>query len=113
MAEGYGQKCVNLDPKEPLHKNDMMDLTISKENTDEAQKLFKSGNFKKAEEIANRVLEKCLEFTDIKILYIECLLENNKPQEVITLIYSKLNDTEKVMEEFDYYLAKAYYFNSD
>jgi thioredoxin-like negative regulator of GroEL len=84
-----------------------------KAKTEEAQQLNKTNNFKKAEELSFSVLEKCTEFTEVKKLYIECLLQNNKPNEVIHFIRDKLNDEEKVMEDFDYYTAKALYFNSD
>ena len=91
----------------------MDSFKITKEKAAEAETLFKNGNFKKAEDLANSVLEKCTEYTDMKKLYIECLLQNNKPKEVISFINHKLNDDEKLIEEFDYYTAKALYFNSD
>ncbi len=113
MAEGYGQKCVNLEPREPLHKNEMDSFKITQEKSDEAFQLFGNKNYKKAEELAHTVLEKCTEWTEMKKMYIESLLQNNKPKDAITFIGTKLNDDEKKLEDFDYYSAKALYFTSD
>ena len=113
IAEGYGQKCINLEPKESIHKSDMDSFKTTKEKCAEAEKLFNDGNFKKTEELLTSILEKCSEYTDMKKLYIQTLLQNNKPKEVITFIQTKLNDDEKMIEEFDFYTGKALYFNGD
>jgi len=91
----------------------MDSFKLAKEKYNDAVATFKNGNYKKAEELLNSLLEKCAEYTEIKKLYIESLLQNNKPKEVLAFISQKLNDEEKMIEEFDYYTAKAMYFNGE
>jgi len=86
---------------------------LTKKNWDEIHILVKNNNFIKAEELCVTCLERCSEYTDLKKVYIECLLQNNKPKEAIHFISSKLNEDEKNIDDFDYYSAKSLYFNSD
>jgi len=46
----------------------------------------------------------------MKIIYLESLLFNNKPNETLKFIREKLNDEDKQIDIFDYFQAKAWYF---
>ena len=48
IAEGFGQRCVNLEPKEYIHKNDMESFHTIKEKCAEFEKVFIKEEYKKA-----------------------------------------------------------------
>jgi hypothetical protein len=106
----YGEKCVNLEPKEPCHKNDLDSIKYVNEKLEEIKKLMNQNDYTKIETLAHYILEKCSEYTDIKKIYLESLLANNKPNEVLSFIREKLTEDEKKMEEFEYFQAKSWYF---
>jgi hypothetical protein len=58
-------------------------------------------------------LEKCTDYKELKKLYLQALLANNKPDETLAFIRDKLNEDEKHDEDFHYYQAKAWYFNGE
>jgi len=81
------------------------------EKYNDIKKLQSKKEFQKIEALALNILSTCNEFTEIKIIYIEALLENNKPNDALIFIKNKLSQDELKLDCFKYYEAKAHYFN--
>jgi hypothetical protein len=70
------QKCLNLEPKELEHKNDLDAVQKKILNYELIDENINKKDFVKAEELAEKLLKDCTEFTSLKITYIKILLEN-------------------------------------
>jgi hypothetical protein len=82
-----------------------------KSTWEELKKTYFIYDYKTSEILAENVLSKCTEATQIKSIYIDSLLHNSKPQQAIDFIKNKLTDQEKRKDEFEYFLCQAYYYD--
>jgi DnaJ homolog subfamily C member 7 len=57
------------------------------------------------------LIKDCTEFTQLKIIYVESLLNNCKINEAIDFLINKLTNDEKNNDEFEYLLALAFYYD--
>jgi len=109
-SEMYLKRCVDVEPNEPSHKIDVKlvkDLIISNEELRKAKFIY---DYNKSEKLAEKLVNKCTEATDIKLIYVECLIKNNKPSQALTYLKTKVSDEELRKEEFQYLLAQAYFY---
>lgn len=104
------QKCVNLEPREPEHKNELNAIQKKIYDHEKLEETFNKKDFVKAEELAEKLIKDCSEFLALKILYIKILIENLKLQEAIKFILSHISTDEK-NDETDYLLALAFYYD--
>jgi len=105
------QKCINLDPKEAEHKNDLDAIQKKIFNYELIDENINKKDFVKAEEIAEKLVKECTEFLALKITYIKILIENLKLQEAIKFIMNNISSEEK-NDEIDYLLALCFYYDS-
>lgn len=110
-AEMLLQKCVNIDSKDPSHAVGLNKVRTHMSDYEKLLEGRQKEDYVKCEELGQKILKECTEFTSVKIIYIEALLDNVKLTEAIKFLASKLNDEEKNNEEFDYLLTLAFYYD--
>lgn len=103
-------KSIYLEPRETEHKKDLYNIEKTIKDYESIEELIIKKEFKKAEEIAEKLLKESTAFTALKLSYIKLLLENLKLNEAITFITSKISQDEK-NDEIDYLLALAFYYD--
>lgn len=105
------QKCVNLEPKDPTHSADLnrvKKLVSEKERLDE---YYAKKDYQRCEEIADAILKEAIDYSAVKIIYIESLLATVKLVEAENFLLKRITAEEKAQtEEFDYLLAKTFYY---
>jgi DnaJ homolog subfamily C member 7 len=107
------EKCVCLEPKVHDHLVDLAGVQMSIKSLEEIYTLkdSKTPDYAKLELSCSNLLTKCKEFSALKLIYINTLLNNCKPQDAISFLNSKLNEEEKSNEEFEYLTALALYYD--
>lgn len=70
-------------------------------------------NYNQAEFIAKELLEESPEYSQVKKLYIDCLLYNCKTQDCIFFIAKHINDQERKQPEFQYLICLSLYYNEN
>lgn len=110
-AEILLQKCVNLEPRDPSHSVEYNGVKKMIQNYESLQEAFKKEDWKRCEELSSTLIKDCSEFSQLKILYVETLLNNVKLTEAIDFLINKVSADEKSNEEFDFLLAKAFYYD--
>jgi tetratricopeptide (TPR) repeat protein len=108
-AELYLKRCVEVELNEESHKVDVKivrDLIISNEELNKAKFIY---DYKKCEPLAQKLVSKCTEANHIKLIYLECLIQNCKPQEALTFFKEKINLEDSRKPEYQYLLCQAYY----
>jgi DnaJ family protein C protein 7 len=107
------EKCVCLEPKIQEHLEDLKGVRMSIKSLEDIYTLkdSQSPDYEKLELSCSNMLTKCKEFSALKIIYINTLLNNCKPQVAISFLNSKLNEDEKTNEEFEYLTALALYYD--
>jgi DnaJ homolog subfamily C member 7 len=111
-AENLLQKCINLEPRDSTH---VADLNRVKEYIKNYETLIevkgKQEDWKRCEEICDKLFKEITDFTQLKIIYVEILLESVKIQEALNFIMSKLTPEERSSEEFEYLTTLALYYD--
>ena len=110
-AEILLQKCINLEPRDPSHMTEYNSVKKLIQNYETLCEVFKKEDFKRCQEICESMIKECTDFTQLKLIYIETLLQNVKLNEAIEFLINKLSPDEKQNEEFDFLLAKAFYYD--
>ncbi len=110
-AEQLLQKCKNLEPKDSTHVVDHNKVVGLIKDWDLLNENFTNQKFDKVEEIASKMLKDCTDYSQLKIYYIESLLNNVKLSEAIQFLSSKLNSDEKFEDEFQYLTVLALYYD--
>ena len=110
-AEQLYQKCVNLEPRDLSHSTDLNKVRSLINDWESLCENFEKENFVKCEEIGSRLLKSCSEYSELKKLYVQCLLNNVKLIDSINFLSTKLNNDEKQDDDFKYYTILAYYYN--
>jgi len=111
QAKFYSEECLKYDNSD-YNKKDLEKIKSLIEKYEDVKKLYNNKDFLRIEPIANKILIQCYDFTDMKIIYIETLLELNKPCDAISFLKNMLNDDERNLDCFHYFESKAHYFNS-
>ncbi len=108
-AEMYLKRCTEVEPKDDSHREDVKivkDLITTRDELNKAKFLY---DYKSGEVHAAKLLQKCSEDSKLKLIYLECLLQNCKPALALTFIKTKVYDDEIKKEEFQYLQCQAYY----
>jgi len=109
-ADNLLQKCINLEPKDSTH---LVDHNKVKEHIKNYESLIEfkgKEDWKRCEELCDKLLKEITDFTALKAIYVEILLENVKIQEALNFITSKLTSEERSNEEFEYLTLLALYY---
>ena len=107
-AQGLFEKCVNLEPKDKLHREDLLMIKTLIRSSEELDKVFNEKDFKKAESLSESILQKCTEYSKIKQIYVESLIQNSKFSEVVEFVENKVGDDDDA-DMFNYYVALSKY----
>ena len=110
-AENLLQKCVNLEPRDSTHSTDFNRVKEHIKNYETLIEVKGKEDWKRCEELCDKLLKEITDFTALKIIYVEILLENVKIQEALNFIISKLTTEERSSEEFEYLTALALYYD--
>ena len=106
------EKCANLEPRESSHKNDIDKVKHLVEDYELIKEYKIKEDWNKVEEICLRLLNESSEYTELKLEYINCLIENVKLLEAISFIQNKVTTDERIKyEEFDYYATLCLYYD--
>ncbi len=108
-ALNHFEKCVNLEPKEKQHREDLSTINSLIRSSEELEKAYKEKDFKKSETLASSVLERSSECSKFKQIYVESLVMNHKYQEVLTFVENKVGE-EDDSDVFNYYVALSKYY---
>ena len=108
-AEMFLKRCVEVEPEEASHRTD---VKLARDLIAKTELLHKNKfvyDYKACESLAEEILQKCTEATNIKLIYLESLLQNCKAGEALAFIKSKSTDEEIKREDFQYLMCQAYY----
>jgi DnaJ family protein C protein 7 len=105
------QKCINLEPKDPSHLTELNAVKTHISDWDSLQESKKKEDWKKCEEICEKLLKDCPDYSQLKLIHVQSLLNNVKIQQAIEFLLSKVTAEEKSNEEFDYLLVLAFYYD--
>jgi len=108
-AELFLKKCVEVEPNDESHKIDVdivRELINSHKDLNKAKFLY---DWKKCEILGEKLLSKCTEDYKIKLIYMESLINNCKPQAALTYFKEKIHSEDSRNEKIQYLVCQAYY----
>jgi DnaJ family protein C protein 7 len=107
------EKSVCIEPKVHDHLVELGNVQNLIKNFEEINTISMTSNVDntKLETLCRDLLQKCKNFTKLKLLYVKSLLNNCKPAEAITYLTQKLSVEEKISEEFEYLTAQSLYYD--
>lgn len=108
----YFQKCYNLEPKVYQHTQDLMNANSNLTLLNTLHSSISNEDYVKAEEICNKLNVVCPGSKDIKLAYLDSLMNNNKLSEA-TSFWSKINDNERSEDEFVYKICQIFYYEGN
>ena len=108
------QKCCNLEPEDSSHTYELNRAKKMVEDYEKIHEKIKDQNWDDVEEQSKKLLSDASAFIELQKIYINSCLELCKFNDVIDYIKNKISSSVKSRdEEFNYLLAKAYYFKGD
>jgi len=112
-ASSCYQKCSAFEPRESSHKSDFILTNGYQSNFNDIMTNYQNENYEKSEELASRLLIPSPYNKELKIVYIESLINNNKLKEASEYWSSKLAESERVEDEFLYLVCKIFYYEGN
>ena len=110
-AENLLQKCVNLEPRDATHVTELNKIKEYIRNYESLNDAKAREDWSRCLELCDKLLKEITDFTTLKIIYVETLLENVKIQEALNFIMTKLTPEERSSEEFEYLTALTLYYD--
>jgi DnaJ family protein C protein 7 len=110
-AENLLQKCVNLEPRDATHVTELNKIKEYIRNYESLNDAKAREDWSRCLELCDKLLKEITDFTTLKIIYVETLLENVKIQEALDFIMTKLTPEERSSEEFEYLTALTLYYD--
>lgn len=110
-AEHLLQKCVNLEPHDSSHQTELNNVKKINTKYESLLEYYTKKDWARCLEVIEPIVKECTEFSHLKIIYIETLLNNVKLTEAIDFIINKVSSNERTNEEFDYLLALGFYYD--
>ena len=108
------QKCCNLEPEDSSHTYELNKVKKMVEDYEKIHEKLKDQKWDEVEEQSKKLLSDAPSFIELQKIYIQTCLELCKFKEVIDFIKNKVSSTVKSKDkEFNYLLAKTYYFKGD
>ena len=108
------QKCCNLEPGDSSHSYELNRVKKMVEDFEKINEKVKETKWDDVEEESKKLLESASSFIELQKIYIHACLELCKFQQVIDYIKNNVSSyTKSKDEEFQYLLAKTYYFKGD
>ena len=108
------QKCVNLEPEDSSNNYELNRVKKMVEDYEKIHEKIKDQKWDDVEEQSKKLLSDAPAFIELQKIYIKACLELCKFKDVIDYIQNKVSSSIKSRdEEFNYLLAKTYYFKGD
>ncbi len=108
------QRCCNLEPNDSSHTYELNRAKKMVEDYEKINEKLKEQKWEDVEELSKKLLENASNFKELQKIYIQSCLELCKFQIIIDYINNNVSSyTKSKDEEFNYLLAKAYYFKGD
>ena len=108
------QRCCNLEPNDSSHTYELNRAKKMVEDYEKINEKIKEQKWEDVEELSKKLLENASNFKELQKIYIQSCLELCKFQIIINYINNNVSSyTKSKDEEFNYLLAKAYYFKGD
>ena len=108
------QKCCNLEPSDSSHTYELNKAKKMVEDYEKIHEKMKDQKWDDVEEQSKKLLSDAPAFIELQKIYINACLELCKFTDIIDYINNKVSSSVKSRdEEFNYLLAKAYYFKGD
>ena len=108
------QKCCNLEPEDSSHTYELNKAKKMVEDYEKIHEKMKEQKWDDVEEESKKLLSDASAFIELQKIYIQSCLELCKFKDAIDYINNKISSAVKSRdEEFNYLLAKSYYFKGD
>ena len=108
------QKCCNLEPEDSSHTYELNKAKKMVEDYEKIHEKIKEQKWDDVEEESKKLLSDASAFIELQKIYIQSCLELCKFKDAIDYINNKVSSAVKSRdEEFNYLLAKSYYFKGD
>ena len=108
------QKCVNLEPEDSSNNYELNRVKKMVEDYEKINEKMKENRWDDVEEECKKLLQSASSFIELQKIYIKASLELCKFQQVIDYIRNSVSSyTKSKDEEFQFLLAKTYYFKGD
>ena len=108
------EKCCNLEPNDSSHTYELNKVKKLVEDFDKINEKYKENKWEDAEEKSKKLLEEASAFSELQKIFIISSLELCKFKDIINFIQNKISPSVKLRDwEFNYLLAKTYYFKGD
>ena len=108
------QKCCNLEPEDSSHTYELNKAKKMVEDYEKIHEKMKEQKWDDVEEESKKLLSDASAFIELQKIYIQSCLELCKFKDAIDYINNKVSSAVKSRdEEFNYLLAKSYYFKGD
>ena len=108
------QKCCNLEPSDSSHTYELNKVKKMVEDFEKIEEKVKDEKWEDVEEQSAKLLNDSPQYLQLQKIYINASLHLCKFDQVISYIKNKIPSSIKSKEEeFNYLLAKAYYFKGD
>jgi len=108
------QKCCNLEPEDSSHNYELNRVKKMVEDYEKINEKVKENKWDDVEEESKKLLQSASAFVELQKIYIKASLELCKFQPVIDYIRNSVSSYSKSKdEEFQFLLAKTYYFKGD
>ena len=108
------QKCSNLEPQDSSHYYELNRAKKMVEDYEKINEKMKEQKWEDVEEESKKLLNDAPAFKELQKIYINACLELCKFKQVIDYINNSVSSyTKSRDEEFNYLLAKTYYFKGD
>jgi len=106
------EKALNLEPYNSTFREQMTSIEKILEDEVKLEDKIKDKKFEDAEEICKRLIEKVSDFSELKLKYIQVLIENVKLTDALQYINKEINfEDKKSNEQFDYLTALCLYYD--
>ena len=106
------EKALNLEPYNSTFREQMTSIEKILEDEIKLEDKIKDKKFEDAEEVCKRLIEKVSDFSDLKLKYIQVLIENVKLTDALQYINKEINyEDKKNNEQFDYLTALCLYYD--
>ena len=111
-AKMLQEKALNLEPNNSIFREQMTTIEKILEDEIKLEDKIKEKKFEDAEEVCKRMIEKESDFSELKLKYIQILIENVKLTEALQYINNEINyEDKKSNEQFDYLTALCLYYD--
>ena len=108
------QKCCNLEPEDSSHTYELNKVKKMVEDYEKIHEKIKDQKWEDVEEQSKALLSDASSFKELQKIYIQACLELCKFNSIIEYINNNVSPYIKSKdEEFNYLLAKTYYFKGD